>query len=93
VPGLQLAISDRELKAGQAGDDALGQVLGYLSWVRENIPNASDARAIIVCQQLAIGLKREQERSTLAAAKRGSRNRIHTVRRNYLHFQERQCDS
>jgi hypothetical protein len=32
-----------ELKAGQAGDDALGQVLGYLSWVRENIPNASDA--------------------------------------------------
>lgn len=39
-----------ELKADWAGDDAVGQILGYMSWVRENLPNGANVRGIIVCK-------------------------------------------
>jgi RecB family endonuclease NucS len=39
-----------ELKADWAGDDAVGQILGYMSWVRDNLPNGSTVRGIIVCK-------------------------------------------
>lgn len=39
-----------ELKADWAADDAVGQILGYMSWVKENLPNGSTVRGIIVCR-------------------------------------------
>jgi hypothetical protein len=39
-----------ELKADWARDEAVGQVLGYMSWVRDNLPNGSTVRGIIVCK-------------------------------------------
>jgi hypothetical protein len=39
-----------ELKADWAGDDAVGQILGYMSWVRDNLPNGPTVRGIIVCK-------------------------------------------
>lgn len=39
-----------ELKADWAGDDAVGQILGYMSWVRENLPNGANVRGILVCK-------------------------------------------
>jgi hypothetical protein len=39
-----------ELKADWAGDDAVGQILGYMNWVKENLPNGSTVRGIIVCK-------------------------------------------
>jgi RecB family endonuclease NucS len=39
-----------ELKADWAGDDAVGQILGYMSWVREHLPNGASVRGIIVCK-------------------------------------------
>lgn len=39
-----------ELKADWAGDDAVGQILGYMSWIREHLPNGSSVRGIIVCK-------------------------------------------
>jgi hypothetical protein len=37
-----------ELKADWVGDDAVGQILGYMSWVKDNLPNGSRVRGIIV---------------------------------------------
>jgi hypothetical protein len=39
-----------ELKADWAGDDAVGQILGYMSWAREHLPNGATVRGIIVCK-------------------------------------------
>jgi len=39
-----------ELKADWAGDDAVGQILGYMNWVKENLPNGSSVRGILVCK-------------------------------------------
>jgi RecB family endonuclease NucS len=39
-----------ELKADWAGDDAVGQILGYMSWVRDNLPNGASVRGILVCK-------------------------------------------
>jgi hypothetical protein len=39
-----------ELKADWAGDEAVGQILGYMSWVREHLPNGTSVRGIIVCK-------------------------------------------
>jgi hypothetical protein len=39
-----------ELKADWAGDEAVGQILGYMSWVKENLPNGTNTRGIIVCK-------------------------------------------
>jgi hypothetical protein len=39
-----------ELKADWARDDAVGQILGYMSWVRENLPNGDSVRGIIICK-------------------------------------------
>jgi hypothetical protein len=39
-----------ELKADWAGDDAVGQILGYMSWVRENLHNGLTVRGIIICK-------------------------------------------
>jgi hypothetical protein len=40
-----------ELKAGLAGDAAIGQILGYIAWVRENLPKGENARGILVCKK------------------------------------------
>jgi hypothetical protein len=37
-----------ELKADWVGDDAVGQILGYMSWVRDNLPNGLQVRGILV---------------------------------------------
>ncbi len=39
-----------ELKANWADDRVVGQILGYMSWVRDNLPNGSTVRGIIVCK-------------------------------------------
>jgi hypothetical protein len=39
-----------ELKADWGLDDAVGQILGYMSWVKDNLPNGSTVRGIIVCK-------------------------------------------
>ena len=39
-----------ELKADWAGDDAVGQIMGYMNWVKENLPNGENVRGIIVCK-------------------------------------------
>ena len=39
-----------ELKADWAGDDAVGQILGYMSWIRDNLPNGSTVRGFIICK-------------------------------------------
>lgn len=39
-----------ELKAGVAGDDAIGQILGYMAWVRESVQGGETARGILVCR-------------------------------------------
>jgi len=38
-----------ELKAAWAGDDAVGQILGYMSWIQENLPKGTNLRGIIIC--------------------------------------------
>jgi hypothetical protein len=38
-----------ELKAGLAGADAIGQISGYMSWVRENLSGGESVRGILVC--------------------------------------------
>ncbi|MFQ5792616.1 MAG: endonuclease NucS domain-containing protein [Acidobacteriota bacterium] len=42
-----------ELKAGTAGDDVIGQIGGYMSWVRDSIPNGETVRGIIICREAA----------------------------------------
>jgi RecB family endonuclease NucS len=37
-----------ELKADWIDDSAVGQILGYMSWVKDNLPNGSRVRGIIV---------------------------------------------
>ena len=37
-----------ELKADWVGDDAVGQILGYMSWVKDNLPSGSQVRGIII---------------------------------------------
>ena len=39
-----------ELKADWAGDDAVGQILGYMRWIRDHFPNGESVRGIIVCK-------------------------------------------
>jgi len=39
-----------ELKADWALDDAIGQILGYMSWVRDTLPNGLTVRGIIICK-------------------------------------------
>jgi len=39
-----------ELKADWAGDDAVGQILGYMSWVKEHFPDGANVEGIIVCK-------------------------------------------
>jgi RecB family endonuclease NucS len=39
-----------ELKADWAGDDAVGQILGYMSWVKGHLPSGASVRGIIVCK-------------------------------------------
>lgn len=39
-----------ELKAGLAGDDVIGQIAGYMAWVRGNVLGGAAARGIIVCR-------------------------------------------
>jgi RecB family endonuclease NucS len=39
-----------ELKAYWADDDAVGQILGYMSWVRDNLSDGSTVRGIIICK-------------------------------------------
>ncbi len=39
-----------ELKAECAGDDAVGQVLGYMAWVKENIGKDVNTRGMIICK-------------------------------------------
>jgi RecB family endonuclease NucS len=39
-----------ELKAGLAGDDVVGQIMGYMAWARENIAGEQAVRGIIVCR-------------------------------------------
>lgn len=37
-----------ELKADWVGDEAVGQILGYMSWAKDNLPNGSQVRGILV---------------------------------------------
>jgi Endonuclease NucS C-terminal domain len=46
-----------ELKAGSAGDDAVGQVTGYMAWVRDNVPGAEEVRGILVCRNASDRVK------------------------------------
>jgi hypothetical protein len=46
-----------ELKAGSAGDDAVGQVAGYMAWVRENVPGAEGVRGVLVCRNASDRVK------------------------------------
>jgi hypothetical protein len=46
-----------ELKAGSAGDDAVGQVAGYVAWVRDNVPGAEEARGVLVCRNASDRVK------------------------------------
>ena len=46
-----------ELKAGSAGDDAVGQVAGYMAWVRENVPGAEEVRGVLVCRNASDRVK------------------------------------
>src|SRR5271166_3615926 len=39
-----------ELKADWADDNAVGQVLGYMGWVKDNLPNGSSVRGILICK-------------------------------------------
>jgi restriction system protein len=47
-----------ELKRGMSSDDAVGQVLRYIGWVRENIakPNQK-VEGVIVCSEVDDALK------------------------------------
>jgi Endonuclease NucS len=38
-----------ELKAGTAGDDVIGQIGGYMSWVKDNVAGGDTVRGIIIC--------------------------------------------
>ena len=40
-----------ELKADCAGDDAVGQVFGYMAWVKENIGKGVNTRGMIICKE------------------------------------------
>lgn len=46
-----------ELKAGSAGDDAVGQIAGYMAWVRENVPGAEEVRGVLVCRNASDRVK------------------------------------
>lgn len=46
-----------ELKAGRADDAAIGQILGYMGWVRENLPNGEKARGMIICKEASPRVK------------------------------------
>ena len=41
-----------ELKAGAAGDDVIGQIGGYMSWVKDNVTGEKTVRGIIVCRDV-----------------------------------------
>jgi RecB family endonuclease NucS len=37
-----------ELKAGMANNSVIGQILGYISWIRQNISQGKNVRGIII---------------------------------------------
>jgi endonuclease len=39
-----------ELKAGQARDSAVGQISGYIGWIRKNVADGKNVRGILVAQ-------------------------------------------
>lgn len=63
-----------ELKADWAGDDAVGQILGYMSWVRDNLPNGSTVRGIIVCKNTTGRVKAAIKLAPTLSIKRFSLN-------------------
>jgi Endonuclease NucS len=46
-----------EVKSGRADESALGQLLKYMGWVRQNLANEHNTRGIIVAEQITEGLK------------------------------------
>jgi len=63
-----------ELKADWAGDDAVGQILGYMSWVRDNLPDGSTVRGIIVCKNTTGRVKAAVKLAPSLSIKRFSLN-------------------
>lgn len=39
-----------ELKRGKAQSEALGQILGYMGWVKQNLAEARNVRGIILAE-------------------------------------------
>jgi len=46
-----------ELKAGEADDQACGQVLGYMGWIKENIARGRGVRGMIVANEFTERLR------------------------------------
>lgn len=46
-----------ELKAGVAGDKAIGQILGYMGWIKINLANDKNVRGIIISDSVDNRLK------------------------------------
>lgn len=46
-----------ELKAGLAGDKALGQILGYMAWVKKNLAKDRNVRGLIISNNIEDRLK------------------------------------
>ena len=63
-----------ELKAGWAGDDAIGQTLGYMSWVKENLPGGETVRGIIICKDATGRVKAAARLAARLSIKRFSLN-------------------
>jgi len=39
-----------ELKTGTASNDVIGQIAGYMSWVKDNVAKSAPVRGIIICR-------------------------------------------
>jgi hypothetical protein len=46
-----------ELKAGTAGDKALGQIQGYMAWIKKNLAKDKNVRGIIISNDIENRLK------------------------------------
>ena len=47
-----------ELKRGRSSDNAVGQVLRYMGWVKENIcRNGQNVKGIVICHESDEGLR------------------------------------
>jgi endonuclease len=46
-----------ELKAGKAKDDSLGQILGYIGYIEENIAKGKKVRGILIANDFEERLK------------------------------------